>query len=81
MFPGFGTLVNLATVVVGSAVGLVGFLMGDVLPAAELATITATGGLLLLGVGIRLLQLKPVPVGNLLPALLIAPLLTVLVEC
>ena len=80
MFPGFGTLVNVATVVVGSAVGLVGFLVGDVLPDAELAAITATGGLLLLGVGIRPLQLKPVPVGNLLPALLVAPLPTALVE-
>ena len=36
---------------------------------------SATGGLLLLGVGLRLLQIKAVPVGNLLPALLVAPAL------
>jgi uncharacterized membrane protein YqgA involved in biofilm formation len=69
-----------AVAVVQGALTLVGFLVGDVLPGAELAAITATGGLLLLGVGIRLLQLKPVPVGNLLPALLVAPLLTASVE-
>ncbi|GAA3605344.1 DUF554 domain-containing protein [Microlunatus ginsengisoli] len=68
-----------AVAIVQGALTLVGFLVGDVLPAPELAAITATGGLLLLGVGLRLLQLKPVPVGNLLPALLVAPLLTALV--
>jgi uncharacterized membrane protein YqgA involved in biofilm formation len=58
---------------------LVGLLIGDFLPAAHLDAVTATGGLLLLGVGLRLLDLKRVPVGNLLPALLVAPLLVVLV--
>jgi uncharacterized membrane protein YqgA involved in biofilm formation len=65
-----------AVAVVQGTLTLVGFLVGDALPAPELASITATGGLLLLGVGMRLLQLKAVPVGNLLPALLVAPLLT-----
>jgi uncharacterized protein len=54
---------------------LLGFLLGDFLPAAHLAAITATGGLLLTGVGLRLLRIRLVPVGNLLPALLVAPLL------
>ena len=39
-----------------------------------------TGGVLLLGVGLRLLEIKPVAVGDLLPALLVAPALTALVE-
>jgi uncharacterized membrane protein YqgA involved in biofilm formation len=68
-----------AVAVVQGALTVVGFLVGDVLPDAHLASITATGGLLLVGVGIRLLQIKAVPVGNLLPALLIAPLLVQLV--
>ncbi len=68
-----------AVAVVQGALTLFGFLIGDVLPAAELASITATGGLLLIGVGLRLLQLKAVPVGNLLPALLVAPLITALI--
>ena len=34
---------------------------------------TITGGLLLLGIGMRLLKFKLIPVGNLLPALFLAP--------
>jgi uncharacterized membrane protein YqgA involved in biofilm formation len=55
-------------------------LLGSLLPAALIASITATGGVLLLGVGFRLLQIRQVPVGDLLPALLFAPILTLLVE-
>jgi uncharacterized membrane protein YqgA involved in biofilm formation len=36
---------------------------------------TATGGVLILGLGLVLLELKEVRVANILPALLIAPLL------
>jgi uncharacterized membrane protein YqgA involved in biofilm formation len=57
----------------------VGFLLGDFLTAAQLAAITAAGGLLLVGLGLRLLQVKQLPVGNLLPALVVAPLLVSLV--
>jgi uncharacterized membrane protein YqgA involved in biofilm formation len=64
-----------AIVVVQGSLTLVGVLVGGALPEAQLASITATGGLLLLGVGLRLLQIKAVPVGNLLPALLVAPAL------
>ena len=69
----------IAVGVVQGALTLLGFLVGDVLPEPHLAAITAVGGLLLVGVGLRLLQIKPVPVGNLLPALLVAPLLVQLV--
>ncbi len=65
----------LAVGVIQGTLTLVGFLIGDFLPAAQLDAVTACGGLLLLGVALRLLGIKPVPVGNLLPALLVAPLL------
>jgi uncharacterized membrane protein YqgA involved in biofilm formation len=68
-----------AIVVVQGSFTLLGVLVGDVLPEAYIAAITATGGLLLLGVGLRLLQIKAIPVGNLLPALLVAPALVSLV--
>jgi uncharacterized protein len=68
-----------AIVVVQGSLTLVGVFIGDVLPEAYIAAITATGGLLLLGVGLRLLQIKAIPVGNLLPALLVAPALVSLV--
>ncbi len=51
-------------------------LLGDVMSDALVAALTATGGVLLLGVGLRLLAVKAVPVGNMLPALLVAPLIT-----
>ena len=59
---------------------LLGFLLGGLLPLSLVAAVTATGGVLLLGVGLRLLAVKAVPVGDLLPALLVAPLLTAVVD-
>ena len=53
--------------------------LGDVMSEPMLSALTATGGVLLIGVGIRLLNLKSVPVGDMLPALIVAPLLTVAV--
>jgi len=35
---------------------------------------TATGGLLLLGIALKLLNIKQIAIGNLLPALALAPL-------
>lgn len=58
---------------------IVGALLGSVLTAAQIAMITATGGLLLVGIGLRLLRIRHVPVGDLLPALVVAPVLTAIV--
>jgi len=77
---GAGVAASALTVaVVQGLLTLVGVLVGDFLPVAHLAAITATGGLLLLGVGLRLLRIRQVPVGNLLPALVVAPLLVAVV--
>jgi uncharacterized protein len=62
------------------AVTILALLLGGLLPAALVASITATGGILLLGVGLRLLKVRDVPVGDLLPALVVAPLLVLLVD-
>lgn len=53
----------------------VGWALGDVLAEAQIAALTATGGLLLVGVSLRLLRLNTMRVGDLLPALAVAPLL------
>jgi uncharacterized membrane protein YqgA involved in biofilm formation len=58
---------------------LLSIVLGTLLSGALIAAITVTGGVLLLGVGIRLLGIKQIAVGDLLPALLLAPLLTALV--
>ena len=55
---------------------LLGWALGSVLSAAQIALLTATGGLLLVGIALRLLRIRQVPVGDLLPALLVAPILT-----
>jgi uncharacterized protein len=40
---------------------------------AMIGALTATGGLLILAIGLRLLEVKQIRVGNLLPALVLAP--------
>lgn len=62
------------------AVTIAAVFVGALLPAALVAALTATGGVLLIGVGLRLLNVRAVPVGDLLPALLIAPVLTALIS-
>ncbi|MDR0285390.1 MAG: DUF554 domain-containing protein [Propionibacteriaceae bacterium] len=58
---------------------LLGAAAGSFLSPGEIDALTATGGVILLGLGIRLIGLKPVPVGDLLPALVLAPAFTALV--
>ena len=65
--------------IVQGAFTILGALVGSVLSAALIDAITATGGVLLIGVGLRLLKIKSVPVGDMLPALIVAPLLAALV--
>lgn len=64
-----------ALVAVQGSLTVLGLALGDVLPDAHLAAITAAGGLLLVGVALRLLKIREVAVADLLPALLVAPLL------
>ena len=73
---GWGVAASVITlVVVQGSLTVVGVALGDVLPDAHLAAITATGGLLLVGVAFRLLKVRQIAVADLLPALLVAPLL------
>jgi uncharacterized protein len=53
----------------------VGVLLGDVLPEAHVTALGATGGLMLVGVALRLLKIKQIAVADFLPALVVAPLL------
>jgi uncharacterized membrane protein YqgA involved in biofilm formation len=54
---------------------VVGYLAGDVLTTAQIDALTAAGGVILLALGLRLLDVKQIPVGDLLPALFLAPAL------
>jgi uncharacterized membrane protein YqgA involved in biofilm formation len=73
--------VALSAIPVGIWQGLltiVAFAVGSVVSAPLISALTATGGVLLLGVGLRLLQIRMVAVGNMLPALIVAPILTLI---
>ncbi len=62
------------------ALTVVAAFAGALMPAAVVSAITATGGVLLLATGLRVLQIRMVSVASLLPALLVAPFLTLLVD-
>lgn len=70
----------LSVLVVQGSLTVLGAILGSFLPLALVAALTATGGVLLLGVGLRLLAVKAVPVGDLLPALVAAPVLAAIVD-
>ena len=52
----------------------VGLFLGAILTNYQVAAMTAVGGILLIGISLRLLRIKQIAVGNLLPALAMAPL-------
>lgn len=73
---GWGVAASVVTLIaVQGSLTLAGLALGDVLPEAHLAALTAVGGLLLVGMALRLLRVRDIPVADLLPALAVAPLL------
>ncbi|MEL4357957.1 MULTISPECIES: DUF554 domain-containing protein [unclassified Luteococcus] len=53
---------------------IVGALLGDVLPPAQIDALTVAGGVILMALAVRLMGLKPLRVADMLPALVCAPL-------
>lgn len=79
----FGSGVLLSAVSVFAYQGLLtvlGAILGPLLSDGAVDTISVAGGIILMGLGIRLLGLKEVRVADMLPALLAAPLLLWLVQ-
>ena len=75
--------VALSAIPVGIWQGLLtvlAFAVGSVMSVPVVSALTATGGVLLLGVGLRLLQIRQVAVGNMLPALIVAPVITLILS-
>lgn len=73
---GAGVYLSAGTVLVvqGSIAGGA-FLLKDLFDPPTVLVVTAVGGVALLGVGLRLLELKAVRVANFLPGLVVAPIL------
>src|SRR5688500_7552031 len=63
----------LTVLIVQGGIAGAAFLLRDVMDDATILAVTAAGGVILLGVALRLLELKPVRVASFLPALLLAP--------
>ena len=59
---------------------LIGLGLGNILSGYQIDAMTITGGLMLVCIGLRLLKIKDIAVGNLLPALFIAPLFVALLH-
>ena len=75
---GWGVALAAVTVFIyQGAIAMGATLFEDLLPenGEALAALTSAGGVLIIGISLKLLQLKDVRVGNYLPALIIAPCL------
>jgi uncharacterized protein len=76
---GAGVYLAAATVfIVQGGIATSAWLLGSGLDETAIGAISAVGGLLLLGVGLRLLDIKHVRVVNFLPALALAPIFVAL---
>lgn len=74
---GVGVLASVVPLVIYQGLfTALGMVVGNFLSQGEIDALTATGGVMLLGLGLRLLAIKPIPIGDLLPALVLAPALT-----
>ena len=77
---GWGVLLTIAVILVyqgGLALGAAA--LAGLLTDAQLREMNAVGGLLVLGVGLKLLNIRDVKVADYLPAILVAPLLVAIV--
>lgn len=78
---GWGVMASAGAVaLIQGGLTLIGFLLGNFMNPAQIDALTATGGVLLLGIGVRLAGIKDVKVGDMLPALLLAPILVWIVS-
>lgn len=79
----FGLGVAVSALPVGiyqAAWTVVGVALGSIMTAPEIAAMSATGGLLLGAISLKLLNLKHIAVGSLLPAMFVAPVLVALLS-
>jgi len=78
---GWGVGLSALTVlVVQGSLTLGAGVFDDILVGETLAVLTSAGGVTIIGISLKLLDLKDVKVGNFLPALVIAPALVALVS-
>lgn len=78
---GAGVYLSIGTIlIVQGGIAAAAFVLRDVMDPITVLAVTAVGGLILLGVGLLLLDLKRLRVANFLPALVLAPIFVRLAE-
>ena len=78
---GWGVMASLIPVGIYQLVWtIIGFFLGNILEQYQIDAMTICGGLLLAGISLRLLNIKKMAVGNMLPAIFLAPLAAILVH-
>jgi len=75
------TFAAITVLVVQGTLTLGASLFEGLLTEAMITELTATGGVVMLGIGLLMLEVKRIKVANFLPALVVAPLLVALWEC
>lgn len=78
---GWGVMASIIPVAIYQGLWTVaGFSLGNVLDQYQIDAMTISGGLMLIAIALRLLEMKRIAVGNLLPALFLAPVLATLLN-
>jgi len=78
---GIGVVFSALTVIAyQGAISLLASQVQQALSPAMIAEMTATGGILIMGIGLLLLEIKRIRVANFLPAILIAPVVVAVLE-
>jgi uncharacterized membrane protein YqgA involved in biofilm formation len=58
---------------------VIGLFLGQILTQSQIDAMTITGGLMLVGIALRLLDIKKIAVANLLPALVVGPVIVAII--
>jgi uncharacterized membrane protein YqgA involved in biofilm formation len=76
---GIGVLASAGTIFVfQGSLALLGSLIGAFMTEPMVAEMVATGGIMLMGMSVKMLDIKPIRLANFLPALVVAPILVTL---
>ncbi|HRF98046.1 MAG TPA: DUF554 family protein, partial [Aggregatilineales bacterium] len=76
---GVGASFSVLTIlVVQGGLSILGMVAGSFMTDPMIAELTATGGIVLMGLALNLMEIKKIRLANFLPALVIAPLIVVL---
>lgn len=73
---GIGVLASAGTIFIfQGSLALLGSLIGAFMTEPMVAEMVATGGIMLMGMAVKMLDIKPIRLANFLPALVVAPVL------